>query len=368
MGHRVSVFATELAETNKESGVWKVKPTPFHRIRSFAGAACGRYDYAVLNWGESIAATICRVHLDDPFDIFEMEESFGWCGAVMKRVPVPLVVKLHGPAFLTQTAAERNTALGRAKVIREGEALRHASAILAPSSAALAPTLDKYKLTPRLSRVIPNPIVLDQRTPLWDLRNCDTKTILFVGRFDELKGGDTMLVIFKRILATIRDAKLVFVGPDRGIALHQGANVFFNTFRDSLFTKAEAASVSYLGYLPPNDILALRTRALVSVVPSRWETQPYTALEAMLQGCPVVAFATGGINEAIEHESTGLLARADDVDDLYRQVMRLLRDPALGKTLGARAREFVMHRHSASIAAKATIEAYRQTIAMREAQ
>src|SRR4029453_13737933 len=48
---------------------------------------------------------------------------------------------------------------------------------------------------------------------------------------------------------------------------------------------------------------------------------PNTALEAMLQGAPVVAVRAGGVDELIADGSTGRLARAGDIDDLASQIM-----------------------------------------------
>ncbi len=197
------------------------------------------------------------------------------------------------------------------------------SAIISPSRSALTPILGKYGLTPKVFRVIPNPVAIDECVPLWDLNSCDKKTILFVGRFDQLKGGDTILHAFKQLLEVDKDIKLIFVGPDRGIISDQGTRISFANFRDALLTRSQISNLNYLGQLSQDNIVELRRKSLVTVVPSRWESQGYTALEAMIQGCPVVAVATSGLIEAIQHELTGLLARPNDVGDLCQQIMRM---------------------------------------------
>ena len=364
-GHRVSVFANEIGSTNTDFEIYQIAPSIMQKIGwRFHELLRGPTHYP-FSWGNAIASTIRRIHHTNPIDVIEMEESFGWCAAVQRRVGVPVVVKLHGPAHLTLIGAERSTAFGRTRLSREREGLKRMSAIISPSNSALTPTLEKYGLTPKVCRVIPNPLAIDECVPLWDLKSCAKKTILFVGRFDQLKGGDTILHAFKRLLEVDKDLKLIFVGPDRGIISDQGTCISFANFRDALFTRSQIADLDYLGQVSRDNIVELRRRAHITVVPSRWESQGYTALEAMIQGCPVVAFATSGLNEAIEHEQTGLLARPGDVDDLCQQILRIMRDPALGQTLGERARRSVLEKHSPAKIAEATIDVYHDAISAR---
>ncbi|MBI2587835.1 glycosyltransferase [Candidatus Azambacteria bacterium] len=63
---------------------------------------------------------------------------------------------------------------------------------------------------------------------------------------------------------------------------------------------------------------------------------PYTILEAMAAGLPIVATAVGGVPEAIIHEETGLLARPADAEDLAEKIICLAQDPALAQRLGER--------------------------------
>jgi glycosyltransferase involved in cell wall biosynthesis len=61
-------------------------------------------------------------------------------------------------------------------------------------------------------------------------------------------------------------------------------------------------------------------------------------LEAMSWGLPVIATPVGGIPQVIDHEVSGLLVAAGDIEGLARQIERLLADTALRERLGANAR------------------------------
>lgn len=58
--------------------------------------------------------------------------------------------------------------------------------------------------------------------------------------------------------------------------------------------------------------------------PSIADNCPLTILEAMACGLPVLAFATGGIPELVEHKKNGYVARYRDSDDLIKGFRELL--------------------------------------------
>ena len=103
---------------------------------------------------------------------------------------------------------------------------------------------------------------------------------------------------------------------------------------------------------------------MLTIVASRWDNQPNTALEAMIQGCPVVAVDTGGMNEIIDDGVTGLLARSDDIDDLCQKILCVLGNPIRAMQLGENARRFVANRHSVKKLAGEAVDVYRKAIAM----
>jgi glycosyltransferase involved in cell wall biosynthesis len=114
--------------------------------------------------------------------------------------------------------------------------------------------------------------------------------------------------------------------------------------------------------LPPDQIYALRARSFITVIASRWENQSYTALEAMLQGCPVVSSDAGGQSESIEDGVSGLLAKAGDADDLSRRIKSLLDDPRRAQMLGQAARRYVQMHHSAPTVVSQTLQVYESAI------
>ena len=269
----------------------------------------------------------------------------------------PVVVKLHGPAFRTLADEDRQSAEGRNKIHAEGEALRRAGSITSPSRCALDETIAHYGLRPRLAVHVRNPLSLSPGTALWSLQGCDPETVLFVGRFDALKGADRVLRAFRAVLDQRPGSRLVFIGPDRGIQSAEGCMQNFKAFVDELFTPEQQQHIVYLGPKPPEEIAAIRTKAMVTVVASRWESQGYTALEAMLQGCPVICADTSGLRELVRHGVNGLLFSGES-DDLAERILELLAKPGFADQLGRQARLDVADAHDPAKIANETLSVY----------
>jgi len=361
-GHRVSVFAGVIGQKNKDAGIYLVKDTVEYRILHALNRMRGRQaSHPFLYGGRVIAANIMAVHRTEPIDVVEIDEGFGWCAELAERVPMPVVVRLHGPAFLTLMGEARASEMGRNRIEAEGRALRRASVIVAPSHSTLRDTVSHYGLAPRLQKVIPNPVTVNADIPRWTLDGCDRKTILFIGRWDYLKGGDMVLAAFRRLLEVDSALKLIFVGPDRGLQPPGSTRrTGFAEFRDQMFPQAQRASISYLGQVPRNDVFSLRTKAMVTLVASRWENQPNTVLEAMMQGCPLVAVDAGGVGELIQHGVTGLLAPRDNVDEFQRMVQQMLAEPEKARQMGESASRFVAERHAVQTVCAQIVALYRQ--------
>ncbi len=70
------------------------------------------------------------------------------------------------------------------------------------------------------------------------------------------------------------------------------------------------------------------------VHPALAEGLGVAALKASAAAVPVVGFAAGGLNEAVEHERTGLLVAPEDTDALADAIGRIIDDPDLGRRFG----------------------------------
>jgi len=367
LGHRVSVITPQLsaaAASDDESGhVYQIPPerpkTISTRLERFLRPGTPSPDL----YAQRLIRTVNALHEREPLDIIEMEETFGICGDLAAAVSIPVVAKLHGPAFLDLVGEARDTPFAVSRIETERVGLRRVQFITSPASSTLEAAVAEYRLHPKQMQVIFNPMEFDDRAGPWNAETCEPETLLFVGRFDQRKGGDVALLLLQALLKKRPQLRLVFIGPNRGWVTHDGRTVKFDDFAAQALTPAERERVRYLDQLPREQVFAWRQRATLTLVLSCWDNQPNTALEAMMQGCPVVALATGGVPEIIEHERTGLLAAAGNLNELAAQCLRVLDDSELRRRLGTHARECIRQRHAPDHIATETAAFYARCLA-----
>ncbi|HEY7675988.1 MAG TPA: glycosyltransferase [Candidatus Methylomirabilis sp.] len=156
-----------------------------------------------------------------------------------------------------------------------------------------------------------------------------------VGSLLKLKGYDLLLEAFAMLRRDgWADARLVVLGegPERR-ALAAAARRL-----------GVAEAVRFAGFVP--DPLPVMARFDVLAVPSSSEGCPRSVLEAMFLGCPVAAFAVGGVPELVADGETGVLVKDRNPRRLADALLLLLGDGARRRAMGAVARARVAERFS----------------------
>lgn len=96
----------------------------------------------------------------------------------------------------------------------------------------------------------------------------------------------------------------------------------------------------------------------VSFLTSRSEGFPNSLVEAMAAGKAIVATDVTGIRDAVVPEENGLLVPAGDHAALAGAVLRLMADPVLRTSMGARGRQIARERFAAPVALSALTGLY----------
>jgi glycosyltransferase involved in cell wall biosynthesis len=207
----------------------------------------------------------------------------------------------------------------RGELVR-GLGLAPASVVVVPNGIAAAPA-----------------VTLDERQPV---------RIGVIGRLDPLKGVDLLLRALPRVLASGADVEVVVagVGPDEDALRRTAA--------------ARALPVSFVGFV--DDAASFLASLDVCCLPSRSEGLPFSLLEAMARGLPVVAFDVGAVGEALG--DAGVLVPRGDVAALADGLTKLAGSVDERRRLGAAGRERATLKFSVQAMADATARLYDEAV------
>jgi len=116
------------------------------------------------------------------------------------------------------------------------------------------------------------------------------------------------------------------------------------------------AGVEFLGHR--DDVRELLHAAHIACLPSWREGTPRSLLEAMACGLPVVATDVPGCREVVRNGDNGLLVPPRDPQALADALRRLINDPELRTSMGARSRQRAVDEFSAEHVIERTMAVY----------
>jgi glycosyltransferase involved in cell wall biosynthesis len=149
--------------------------------------------------------------------------------------------------------------------------------------------------------------------------------ILFVGRFNKVKGVDILLEAWKLIEKKVQNTKLVIMGVDFGFESEMYKMIDDLKINDSVIV---------LKNPPREDILAAYSACKFLVLPSRWELSPLTPLEGFGFKKPTISTTAHGIPHTITNKKNSILVEPDNSLQLSKAISELLANENLISTYG----------------------------------
>ena len=196
--------------------------------------------------------------------------------------------------------------------------INHSNAVTTVSKSLKEDTLEQFSITKEID-VIPNFICLKE----YQLPNNEKYKkrlapngefiITHVSNFRKVKRIEDVIHVFSLVSKNI-PVKLVMVGdgPER------------NKIERLCREKLSINSFTFLGNL--KSTIEVLNISDVFILPSLKESFGLAALEAMASSVPVISTNSGGLPEVIENGDSGFLSPVGDIQDMAKNMMRLLKD------------------------------------------
>jgi glycosyltransferase involved in cell wall biosynthesis len=149
-------------------------------------------------------------------------------------------------------------------------------------------------------------------------------SVLFVGKEFERKGGDVLLAAFRKVRASVPDARLTIIGPTTLRVSEPNVDVL------GLLRKDVPAEYERL--------VRAFTESAVFCFPTLHEPFGLVAIEAMYYGLPCVTSDVWALPEILVDGETGFTTPTGDAGALAARLIEVLRDPALQLRMGVAGR------------------------------
>lgn len=173
--------------------------------------------------------------------------------------------------------------------------------------------------------------------------------ILFVGRLAAPKIPELLLKTLSKLSVFSQEkCSLTIVG--NGSKKEKIEKMIAQSNLNSVKIVADLGRERVLGILPNYDVF---------VLPTNWEGLPYTVLEAMSAGLPVVASNVGGISEAVNAECGWLIKKGDESG--WQKIMeKLIAGEFRLQLMGEKARRIIEQKFTLEQMNKKVGEIYKQ--------
>jgi glycosyltransferase involved in cell wall biosynthesis len=176
---------------------------------------------------------------------------------------------------------------------------------------------------------LPNPLPEMPEKGDWPNDQIKNDYILFFGRLSREKGVDDLIKAFAKLENKI-DLVIAGEGPEK------------NNLTKLVLSLAKINNVYFLGHKQSQELQNIVANAKLVVVPSCWyENAPYSVIEAMSLGRPVVCAKIGGLAELIKDGENGFLFKAGDISDLTRVIDKCLGQEANLTAISTKAKNSV---------------------------
>ena len=183
----------------------------------------------------------------------------------------------------------------------------------------------------------------------YDLKVSDEGYALYFGRLSKEKGILNLINAFTKL----KEGKLYIAGegPEK------------ETIEKIIKENNLEDRIKLLGFLNADQMKDTIRKCKFVIVPSIWyENCPYSVMETLAIGKPVIGADIGGIPELVINDRSGLTYKYDDIEDLSNKMKKLFKNEELVKEFGTNAKKQANELYGKDVYYKNIINIYEKLV------
>lgn len=232
----------------------------------------------------------------------------------IRKAPVPVIVTCHH-TYRQQMHYLRSQFWKCLFLPFEKRTYQLATKIVCVSDATRRTLTDHYGVPQEKIFTVYNAVDTDQFYPLGEKKA--PALIVYVGRIDKRKGIEFLVRSMPLVLQQVPEARLLVGGMGRHL----------EKMKSLVSRLGLKRNVTFLGFVPDDQLNTLYNRARCVVVPSVFEGFGITVIEALAAGTRVVGSDSDGIREILKGGDYGRLVPYGDTRALAEAIVAELSNP-----------------------------------------
>lgn len=228
-----------------------------------------------------------------------------------------IIIHFRGGDFQTFYNQKSNTGAGR---VRKTLNKAHVFLVLSPEWKEVFLPL----VTPEKIIILGNAVAIPEKKK----SDYASHNLLFLGRMCQDKGAGELLAVMPRLREHFPDVHLYFGGIWTDADLEKEAAKMQDM-------------ITSIGWIDKKTQSEYAEKCSIFVLPTYYEGQPNSVIEAMAAGMVPVATAVGGIPQMILDHENGRLIEPRNADALYDALAELLADEKLRRRYGEAGRRHI---------------------------
>ncbi|MFA7314892.1 MAG: glycosyltransferase family 4 protein [Candidatus Magasanikbacteria bacterium] len=285
-------------------------------------------NYGFKNYYQRVLKKVKQINSEHSIDIIE---SCDW-GAegvlLLDDFYERLIVKCHTPSFISESYNPMNKPYLSDEIkIEEKKFIGNAKTVICPSNSLIQKISEFISINGNIM-IESYPIKITEIVQKRDYAINKEIRLLTVGRIEQRKGHDIIIQAMNQLQDVLNITLDVF-GADTPTKSGEYISSYFLKQLD----KRLQSKVTFHNEIHRNELIKKYAEFDIFVAASRFDNFPFTVLEAMSAGLPVIGSNNSGIKEQIIDQNNGLLFDGTP-SDLCKKINTLFQNKILREKIG----------------------------------